>query len=314
MAGPTDTDTPALAVSQLGYTYPKRRRQPARTALDDVSFTVATGESVALLGPNGSGKSTLMRLVSGLLPSPPGAIAVGGKVGRGARRRRLGVVFQHDALDGHLTVRENLRDQAALYGLTGATAAERVDGDLAAAGLDDRADALVKTLSGGLRRRVDLCRALLHHPSVLLLDEPTTGLDPAARTAFLATLDERRAGHGLAILMSTHLVDEADRQDRVVLLDEGRIVADDTPEVLRRALGARRLTITDDAWEPPTTEAGRWQPGPRGWSRTLDDDAPAAGWESILGGEVTCTIGPPTLADVFETRTGHALVDPEVDA
>jgi ABC-2 type transport system ATP-binding protein len=221
----------------------------------------------------------------------------------------LGVVFQHTALDPHLTVAENLRDQASLFGISGSHARDLIDTELAAAGLSERRDTLVKTLSGGMRRRADLCRALLHHPRLLLLDEPTVGLDPLARESFLDELDRRRADHDLTVVMSTHLIDEADRQDRVVLLHHGRIVADGSPSRLRHELGERVLTVLAPDFSPPESAEANWIRRTEGWTRRVDHNALEVSnlAADLAARGVSFSIAPPTLADVFEIRTGASL-------
>lgn len=307
----TDDLPSALCVQDLHVTYPARRRQPAIEALRGVTMTIQPGQTVAMLGPNGSGKSTLMRVICGLLrpAAGRGRVAVFGHLSPSAIRRDIGVVFQHTALDQQLTVREALRDQARLYGFSRRDAAHRVEQDLEHAGLTDRRDQLIKTLSLGLARRVDLVRALLHRPRLLLLDEPTVGLDPTAREAFLRMLDDRRAESPLTVLLSTHLIDEADRQDRVILLNEGRLVADDAPTVLRRRIGSIMLTVHDNHWQPPVAERDCWREQAGAWVRSIGDDhETAARLAGELAGQgVTCTIAPPTLADAFEQLTGRRL-------
>ncbi len=305
---PTALDASAVSVVDVKLTYPARRRQTQRIALNGVSLEVQPGHSVALLGPNGSGKSTLMRVLCGLLPSDSGTVRVFGEQSPAARRRALGVVFQSDSLDPHLTVRENLRDQATLYGITATEARQRIDDTLDEAELTDRRDDLVKTLSLGLARRVDLCRALLHRPPLLLLDEPTVGLDPTARERFLAMIDQRRAADNLTVLMSTHLMDEADRQDRVILLHEGRIVADGSPAALRSNLGAMLVTVHDSTWQPPA-DAGSWQRAAGTWTMPLSDDVDVlrATAADLAEARVPYSVAPPTLADVFEHFTGTKL-------
>ena len=229
---------PALRLDGLGHAY------DGAPALDGVTLAVGPGERVALLGRNGRGKTTLLRVVSTQLrPTHGTAQVAGADVVRqpDAVRRQIGVVFQQPALDGALTVREALRLQAALVRVPRAERSGRIDAALAAAGLADRADQRVAALSGGLARRLDLARGLLHRPALALLDEPTTGLDPLARTAFWDHLDRAR-GDG-AQLVATHLMDEAARCDRVVILDAGRVVADGAPDTLTAALGRDALWL-----------------------------------------------------------------------
>jgi ABC-2 type transport system ATP-binding protein len=307
----------AIEVEGVSFTYPARRHQPSCRALDDVSLRVPRGEMVALLGPNGSGKSTLMRIISALLAPHAGRVAILGESQPASIRSHIGVVFQAAALDRHLTVMENLRDQAALFGMRGPSARQRIARELNDAGLADRAGSLVKSLSGGLTRRADLIRALLHDPAVLLLDEPTVSLDPAAREQFLRTVEERRAAQSMTVLISTHLIDEADRCDRVVLMHHGRVVADDAPQALRRQLGSMRVTIAPQlgagGGEPPRIEGVRWSrsgSGGGGWSASLDGDSTLAPRVAALLADagIAFSIAPPTLADLFEQLTGSRLV------
>jgi ABC-2 type transport system ATP-binding protein len=167
--------------------------------------------------------------------------------------------------------------------------------------------ARVDALSGGEKRRVDLCRALLHEPALLLLDEPTAGLDPGVRERFLEDLEERRSRDALAILMSTHLVDEADRASRVVLVHEGRVVADGAPEDLRSRLGGQQITVSGGSWAPPADEAPHWAHRRGGWTRSLDADAAARLAASLVRAQIPFSVAPPTLADLFESMTGSAL-------
>lgn len=290
-------------------TYPRRGRQPALAALDGVDLTIAPGQSVALLGPNGSGKSTLIRIIAGMLAPDRGAVRVFDCASSNQARALLSVVFQSPGLDRLMTVAENLRDQAALYGLRGRDAGMRIDAELKSAELDDRRDALVRTLSGGLIRRVDLCRALLHRPALLMLDEPTVGLDPAARERFLQVLEERRQRDGLTVLLSTHLIDEADRCDRVVLMHKGRIVADGAPEQLRARLGEWRVAVLGRELPERVMRSLPWRRIGGGWAAPLQGGGEVA---RNVAAELTSagcafTMGPPTLADVFEELTGAAL-------
>ena len=236
--------TPALQVEALAHRYGDT------TALQGVSFEVEAGERVGLLGANGSGKTTLLRAVSTLLAPDAGRVVVAGH--DAARdpdgvRRSLGVVFQSVALDGALTVRESLELQAALVGLGRREAPGRITALLGDVGLAERAGDRVGTLSGGLARRLDLARGLLHRPPLLLLDEPTGGLDPVARAAFWDLLGRQREA-GSAQLVATHLMDEAERCDRVAVLDRGRLAALGTPAALKAEIGADALWLdADDA-------------------------------------------------------------------
>ena len=307
------SDARALRVDNARLSYPARRGRSAVHALNGVSLQIPEGERVAMLGPNGSGKSTLFKIICGVLPLDSGDVSVFGHRDLMTIRRTIGVVFQHEALDPHMTVHENLRDQAVLYGMSTPDAKSRIDDSLDQAGLSSYRAAPVKTLSRGLARRVDLCRALLHGPRLLLMDEPTVGLDPSARARFLDHVEQQQREHDMTVLLSTHLIDEADRQDRVILLHEGQIVADDTPTALRHRLGARRLTVLDRDWSPPEDETHQWQHDTSGWSTALDGtSAPTESLvHRLLEDDVAYVVAPPTLADVFEHLTGQQLDAPD---
>ncbi len=225
----------SLQVEGLGYRY------GARVALEKVGFVVEPGSFCALLGPNGAGKSTLFGLLTRLFTAPSGHIGVAGfDMARTPRAAlaRLGVVFQQPTLDLDLTLRRNLLYFAGLQGLSGPDARTRVDAALDRIGLADRAAEQVRALSGGQRRRLEIARALLHAPSVLLLDEPTVGLDAASRRAITAHVHDL-AAQGLTVLWATHLTDEVADADRLVLLHRGRVLADTTAAAFR---GKRSLT------------------------------------------------------------------------
>ncbi|RLJ58894.1 ABC-2 type transport system ATP-binding protein [Litoreibacter meonggei] len=211
-----------LKVSNLSYNY------GAKTALDDVSFELETGTFCALLGPNGAGKSTLFNLLTRLLVAQQGHIEIAGfDIATTPRKalERLGIVFQQTTLDLDLTVRQNLSYFAALHGISGRDARQRIDASLDKLGMRERADEKARTLNGGHKRRAEIARALIHNPMVLLLDEPTVGLDAAARSAITNHVHELTQ-EGTTILWATHLTDEVQPDDRLVILHQANVLAD----------------------------------------------------------------------------------------
>lgn len=235
---------PAVDVSACSYRYGKTQ------ALDGVSFSVPQGAIFGLLGPNGSGKTTLFRILATLLAPASGAARLFGvdtaeePVGA---RRHMGVVFQSQSLDRRLSVEENLAHQGHLHGLRGAPLAQRIDEVLGRVGLRERRRDRVETLSGGLRRRADVAKGLLHRPRLLLLDEPSTGVDPGARLAFWRYLEDLRRSEGLTVLLTTHILDEADRCDRLAILDRGRLVREGAPSELKSEIGGEVVTLSTPA-------------------------------------------------------------------
>jgi ABC-2 type transport system ATP-binding protein len=220
-----------------------RKSYGPREALRGVSLAVSRGEFVALLGPNGAGKSTLFQLLTGLFNADSGRIEVCGHDIRHnpvAALAGIGVVFQQSTLDLDLGVAANLKFHAALHGLGGREARERIADALARLGLAERAGDPVRELSGGNRRKVELARALVHQPAVLLMDEATVGLDPASRRQLLDEVLALR-GRGVGVLWATHLVDEAEAADRVIVLHLGRILAEGTPAALVASAGTATL-------------------------------------------------------------------------
>lgn len=292
-------------------------RYGQREALRDVSFDVPRGALFALLGPNGGGKSTLFRILTTLLTPSSGRATVDGYDvvrQRADVRRRIGVVFQSPSLDGKLTVAENLTHQGHLYGLSGSALRERIAGAAERMGVADRAGDLVDTLSGGLKRRVELAKCLLHRPGVLILDEPSTGLDPGARSGMMELLGGLAHGEGVTVVLTTHLMDEADRCERVAVLDEGRLVALDAPEALKATVGGDVLTLFCAEPEGLSAEVAR----EFSCTATVHDGAvriehrDAAGLLPRLfaahpGRIERVTLGKPTLDDVFLDLTGKRL-------
>lgn len=211
-----------LSVSKLNFHY------GAKQALEDVSFSVGKGEFCALLGPNGAGKSTLFNLLTRLFTPPSGQILLAGHdLGKSPRAAlaRLGIVFQQTTLDQDLSVRQNLSYFAALHGIAGRDATRRIDKVLDQMDMRPRAAEKVRALNGGHKRRTEIARALIHDPAVLLLDEPTVGLDAAARSA-ITKHAHQLVGQGTTVLWATHLTDEVDPKDRLVILHQSRILAD----------------------------------------------------------------------------------------
>ncbi len=304
----------AVDVSSVTYRYGET------PALSGVSFSVASGSLTGLLGPNGSGKTTLFRLLATLLPVQSGTISILGcdVRDRAVRvREQLGVTFQSPALDVRLTVEENLRCHGQLYGMARRELTSRIDSELSRLDLSDRRQDLVETLSGGLKRRVELAKGLLHRPRVLLLDEPSSGLDVAARRRFWDVIDDIRRKDGTTVLVSTHLMDEAERCDELFLLHQGRIVRSGSPEELRGTVAGERLTVrTADTrrvcQEFESLFGGT--PAVRGdlvSVRTTDAARHLPDLLKKLGSVVlSVELARPSLDDVFFDATGWNLSDP----
>ncbi len=288
-----------------------------RTALNAVSFEVRQGEIFGLLGPNGGGKSTLFRILSTMMvPTSGRAVIAGHDVERepAAVRRAVGVVFQSQSLDKALTVEENLRGQGHLHGLSGATLRDRMQAAMERLGLQDRRKDLVETLSGGLRRRVEIAKALLHRPKVLLMDEASTGLDPAARRDVSKHVEMLRDKEGVTILLTTHILEEADRCDRLVLLHQGNIVAQGSPGELRSRIGGDVVVLES----PHSSElAGRIEQRFGVTPKVLDGQVRveiANGHrfitevvEAFPGSIDSVGLHKPTLEDVFVRETGAGI-------
>ncbi|MCS6927115.1 MAG: ABC transporter ATP-binding protein [Candidatus Binatia bacterium] len=301
--------SPAVVVDDLC------RRYGPRVALDHVSFSVARGEMFALLGPNGGGKTTLFKILTTLLPATSGEVRIFDHELRShahAIRARLGVVFQSPSLDRKLTVVENLRHHGHLYGLRGQVLRERIAAMLDRMGLRERAQDLVETLSGGLQRRVELAKGLLHKPDLLLLDEPSTGLDPGARRDFNWYLSHLREQEGVTIILTTHIMEEAERCDRVGILHQGRLVALGTPDALKAQVGGDVIAIQGPRLETLRDQLSkRFACNPVLIDGTLRIERPN-GHEFIREIVATfpdeiqsVTFGKPTLEDVFIHQTGH---------
>lgn len=290
-------------------------RYEERTALDGVSFDVQPAELFGLLGPNGSGKTTLFRILSTLMVPVSGrATILGFDVARdpNSLRRQIGVVFQAQSIDVKLTAAENLTHQGHLYGLHGAALKTRIQEMLGRVGLADRANEKAETFSGGMQRRLELAKGLLHHPSVLLLDEPTTGLDPGARRDLWQYLAILRDEEHVTVIVTTHLMEEAERCDRLAILNEGKVVALGTPNDLKHEIGGDVILL--DSKNPDSLA--------RGISERFHLDAQVLQGkvrleresghrfvtdvvEAFPGEIEAVSVSKPTLEDVFIHRTGH---------
>ena len=300
---------PFIRVQQLRHAY------DGRAALNGVSFEVYPAEIFGLLGPNGSGKTTLFRILSTLmLPSAGHASIMGYDVATDPSgvRRHIGVVFQAQSVDGKLSAEENLRHIGHLYGLRGRALKERANEMLRRVGLAERAKDRVETFSGGMQRRLELAKGLLHRPSVLLLDEPTTGLDPGARRDLWQYLQILRDQERVTMIVTTHLMEEAERCDRLAILSHGNLVALGTPAELKQEIGGDVILLDTSA---PEALASRIGARFRLETTVLDNQVRIeceAGHRFVpevveaFPGEITAiSVSKPTLEDVFIRRTGH---------
>jgi ABC-2 type transport system ATP-binding protein len=301
--------SPVISVENIVHRYDRR------AALDGVSFEVRRAELFGLLGPNGSGKTTLFRILSTLMvPSGGRAVILGCDVAtdRSGLRRKIGVVFQAQSIDRKLTAAENLWHQGHLYGLHGPGLKSRMAEMLARVGLADRAQEKAETFSGGMQRRLELAKGLLHRPSVLLLDEPTTGLDPGARRDLWQYLGILRDQEQVTVIVTTHLMEEAERCDRLAILSEGKLVALGTPAELKQEIGGDVILL-----DTPNAEslAGRMRErfhvnaqvleGQIRLERTNGHRFMTDLVESFPGEIDAISISKPSLEDVFIRRTGH---------
>ncbi len=291
-------------------------RYENRTALNGVSFDVRPAELFGLLGPNGSGKTTLFRILSTLMVPSAGRATIMGcdAAQEPARlRRQIGVVFQAQSVDQKLTAYENLWHQGHLYGLRGSTLKKRIQEILSRVGLADRAKELVETFSGGMQRRIELAKGLLHHPGVLLLDEPTTGLDPGARRDLWQYLQMLRDEEHVSVLVTTHLMEEAERCDRLAIMNEGNLVALGTPEELKSEIGGDVVLFeaTRDAGLLAEHIRARFHVDTTVLENQVRIEHEGAHRfvtevvEAFPGEIQALSISKPALEDVFIRRTGH---------
>ena len=302
--------SPVISVQNIVHRY------DGRTALDNVSFGVRPAELFGLLGPNGSGKTTLFRILSTLMvPTSGRAVIMGFDAGRdpAAVRRQIGVVFQAQSVDEKLTAYENLWHQGHLYGLYGSSLKARAMEILGRVGLADRAKELVETFSGGMARRVELAKGLLHHPSILLLDEPTTGLDPGARRDLWQYLQILRDQERVSVIVTTHLMEEAERCDRLAILNEGKLVAMGTPTELKHEIGGDVILLEPmgDANSLALRISSRFHVeaavlGNKVRIELEQGHRFVTGLVEAFAGEIqSVSVSKPTLEDVFIHRTGH---------
>jgi len=305
----------AVATSSVISVQDLVHRYGDRSALNGVSFDVRPAELFGLLGPNGSGKTTLFRILSTLMiPVAGRALILGFDAAREPNdlRRYIGVVFQAQSIDIKLTAAENLRHQGHLYGLHGGALKSRIKEMLARVGLADRAREKAETFSGGMQRRLELAKGLLHHPSVLLLDEPTTGLDPGARRDLWQYLQILRDEEKVTVIVTTHLMEEAEHCDRLAILNEGKLVALGTPAELKHEIGGDVILL--DTRDPEALAEkirsrfevdaqvldGQVRLERENGHRFITDVV-----ETFPGEIEAISVSKPTLEDVFIHRTGH---------
>ncbi len=316
-----------ITIEGLSHTYRGTRKTQPRTAIANLTLDVGEGDFAILSGPNGSGKTTLFRILCGMIRPSAGSIRVAGHdllSSAAEARRHLGVVFQSPAVDKHLTVGENLRLHATLYGIASRDFAARRDDALGWSELRHRLNDKVIALSGGLARQVELAKCLLTRPSVLLLDEPTTGLDPASRRHFLDALRTLQQSRKMTVLMTTHIFAEAEDADRVAIMKAGKLLAYDTPQALHGMLG-REMVVAESRDAAGLAARIRSELGlvaqQHGDEVRMQETAHGAGLpllEKLLNryrAEITgIAIKQPTLEDVFIHLTSAADPTPLVEA
>ncbi len=299
-------------------------RYENRAALNGVSFDVRGSELFGLLGPNGSGKTTLFRILSTLMiPTAGRAVVMDSDVATdpSSVRRKIGVVFQAQSVDPKLTAYENLWHQGHLYGLRGAALKKRIGEILSRVGLADRAKERVETFSGGMQRRIELGKGLLHRPGVRLLDEPTTGLDPGARRDLWQYLQMLRDEEHVSVLVTTHLMEEAERCDRLAIMNEGNLVALGTPAELKNEIGGDVITL--DAAKDAAVLADHIRARFRVDASVMGNQVRIEREgghhfvtdvvEAFPGEIQAISISKPALEDVFIHRTGHKFWSEKIE-
>ncbi len=295
-------------------------------AVRGVEFEVASGEVFGFLGPNGAGKTTTINMLCTLVTPTAGSASVAGHDvvhERDDVRRNIGLVFQDPTLDGYLTAEQNLRLHAELYGVQSDLVKPRMEQVMRMVGLWDRKDSVVGTFSGGMRRRLEIARGLMHSPRVLFLDEPTIGLDPQTRRSIWEYIGELKDREEITIFMTTHYMDEAEWCDRIAIMDHGEIVALDSPETLKAGIGTDRVTIhTDDDDATIAALADRFGVEARISEGAVSFGVPEgeqfvprlfAEWDPALPPIKAVNVSRPTLDDVFMSYTGSTIRDAEED-
>ena len=303
----TETPSTAVTLTDARFLYPKQRRDNNTPALGihAVSITAKTGEHLAILGPNGSGKSTLLSILATARPPQAGTLEIlntnpwTNPTDRRTARTKLAACFQTPSIDPILTAAENFALTAAAFNISADEAIDRGRALLERMAIADRLNTRTAKLSGGQQRLIDLARALISNPSVLILDEPTAGLAPETRTQLREILEERRAA-GTTIIESTHLTDEADHADRVVILNQGRVAAEDTPENLRNRIGHRilRAHTNDESTARIAQDFNARPVTDQAWAIDTNTDH-AALLAALSGADAVFSFGPPTLTDAY---------------
>jgi ABC-2 type transport system ATP-binding protein len=310
----------SLTLETITYRYKKH------IALDQLTAEIPVGSLTAILGPNGSGKSTLFKILSTTLPLQKGEAHFPTREGNlllslrkdtDAWRAQIAIVFQHPSLDKKLTILENLRYHALLFGIPRATFEMRARLLLSNLKIEDRADHRVETLSGGLARRAEIAKALLPAPRILLLDEPSTGLDPAARRDLVELLRQLNRQEGITILLTTHLIDEAEQAHRVLILHRGRLIAHDTPAALKEQCPYHVIQVQAKIPEGFIAELTKRFPHPHSAHQDRiriefpsDRDPQILTqwlWQTLGASVRSITLSPPTLEDVYFKTTGQPL-------